>query len=113
MANFSFDSRNRLVSAGETSYRYDAENQRIGVNQTRYVVNSQPVLSQVLVKEENHLVTTLRVEMPPGRSASRHHHFRKTLQTRGGNGTRRVDTRKFVNLPPLTNILTKCYPKIL
>ncbi len=32
MANFSFDSRNRLVAAGETSYRYDAENQRIGVN---------------------------------------------------------------------------------
>jgi hypothetical protein len=26
MANFSFDSRNRLVSTGETSYRYDAEN---------------------------------------------------------------------------------------
>ncbi len=28
-----FDSRNRLVSAGETNYRYDAENQRIVVNQ--------------------------------------------------------------------------------
>jgi hypothetical protein len=34
MANFSFDSRNRLVSAGKTSYQYDVENQRIGVNQT-------------------------------------------------------------------------------
>ncbi len=53
IANFRFDSRNRLVSAGETSYHYDAENQRIGVNQTRYVINSQPALSQVLVKEEN------------------------------------------------------------
>jgi RHS repeat-associated protein len=53
MANFRFDSRNRLVSAGETSYRYDAENQRLGVNQTSYVINSQPALSQVLVKEEN------------------------------------------------------------
>ncbi|OQW90838.1 MAG: hypothetical protein BWK78_06110 [Thiotrichaceae bacterium IS1] len=56
-ANFSFDSRNRLVQAGETSYRYDAENQRIGVNQTSYVVNSQPALSQVLVKEENGVKT--------------------------------------------------------
>jgi hypothetical protein len=29
------------------------ENQRIGINQIQYVVNSQPALSQVLVKEEN------------------------------------------------------------
>jgi hypothetical protein len=53
MTDFVFDSRNRLVQAGDTVYRYDAENQRIGVNQTQYVVNSQPALSQVLVKEEN------------------------------------------------------------
>jgi len=53
LANFVFDSRNRLTQAGNTNYRYDAENQRIGVNQTSYVVNSQPALSQVLVKEEN------------------------------------------------------------
>ncbi len=52
MANFVFDSRNRLSQAGETVYRYDAENQRIGVNQTQYVINSQPALSQVLVKTE-------------------------------------------------------------
>jgi RHS repeat-associated protein len=50
MANFSFDSRNRLTNAGETVYHYDAENQRIGVNQIQYVINSQPVLSQVLVR---------------------------------------------------------------
>jgi hypothetical protein len=53
MAVFVFDSRNRLVQAGNTVYRYDAENQRIGVNKIQYVVNSQPALSQVLVKEEN------------------------------------------------------------
>jgi RHS repeat-associated protein len=47
-----FDSRNRLTNAGETVYHYDVENQRIGVNQTQYVVNSQPALSQVLVKTE-------------------------------------------------------------
>ena len=53
LTNFVFDSRNRLVQAGSTVYRYDAENQRIGMNQTQYVVNSQPALSQVLVKEDN------------------------------------------------------------
>ncbi len=52
MANFVFDSQNRLTQAGETVYRYDAENQRIGVNQTQYVINSQPALSQLLVKTE-------------------------------------------------------------
>ncbi len=52
MTNFGFDSRNRLVSAGSSTYQYDAENQRIGINQTQFVVNSQPALSQVLVKTE-------------------------------------------------------------
>jgi RHS repeat-associated protein len=52
MADFVFDSRNRLIQAGDTTYHYDAENQRIGVNQTQYVINSQPALSQVLVKTD-------------------------------------------------------------
>jgi RHS repeat-associated protein len=52
MADFVFDSRNRLIQAGDTTYHYDAENQRIGVNQTQYVINSQPNLSQVLVKTD-------------------------------------------------------------
>ena len=47
---FEFDSRNRLVNAGGTVYQYDAENQRVGVDDTRYVVNSMPALSQVLVQ---------------------------------------------------------------
>jgi len=34
-------------------YSYHAENQRIGVNQTQFMVNSQPALSQILVKEED------------------------------------------------------------
>ena len=46
----SFDSRNRLTQVGNTVYRYDAENQRIAVDATRYVINPQAVLSQVLVK---------------------------------------------------------------
>jgi RHS repeat-associated protein len=53
MTELQFNSRNRLVQAGGVSYRYDAENQRVGVNETNYVVNSQPELSQVLVKEED------------------------------------------------------------
>jgi YD repeat-containing protein len=53
LVNFEFDSRNRLTQAGSTVYRYDAENQRIGVNQTSYVVNSQPALSQVLVRNRS------------------------------------------------------------
>jgi hypothetical protein len=53
LTNFVFDSRNRLIKTDETVYHYDAENQRIGINQIQYVVNSQPALSQVLVKEEN------------------------------------------------------------
>jgi RHS repeat-associated protein len=57
LVDFTFDSRNRLIQAGSTTYRYDAENQRIGVNQTQFVVNSQPNLSQVLVKEENGVKT--------------------------------------------------------
>jgi RHS repeat-associated protein len=56
MANFVFDSRNRLVATSNTAYRYDAENQRLGVSvdeqETRYVINSQPLLSQVLVRTQ-------------------------------------------------------------
>ncbi|OQW94861.1 MAG: hypothetical protein BWK79_04505 [Beggiatoa sp. IS2] len=57
MSSLQFYSRNRLIQAGNTIYRYDAENQRIGVNQTQFVVNSQPTLSQVLVKESNGIKT--------------------------------------------------------
>jgi len=50
LTQFNFDSRNRLTQAGNTTYRYDAENHRIAVNDTQYVINSQPSLSQVLVR---------------------------------------------------------------
>jgi RHS repeat-associated protein len=56
MANFVYDSRNRLVSVGNTSYEYDAENKRIGVTEngskTSYVINPQARLSQVLIKTD-------------------------------------------------------------
>lgn len=52
MTKFEFDCRNRLVKAGDTSYTYDAENNRIavttGAKRTEYVINTQPELSQVL-----------------------------------------------------------------
>ena len=56
MTDFVYDFRNRLVQAGDTSYTYDAENNRIGVEtgekRTTYVVNTQPELSQVLQSTE-------------------------------------------------------------
>jgi len=53
MASFTYDSKRRLIQAGSTTYQYDAENHRIGIHQTQFVVNSQPALSQTLVKTEN------------------------------------------------------------
>jgi RHS repeat-associated protein len=58
MASYTYDSRNRLVAAGNLTYEYDAENNRIGVTEdvngspvkTEYVVNPQAALSQVLIK---------------------------------------------------------------
>ncbi len=56
MTDFVYDFRNRLVQAGDTSYTYDAENNRIGVEtgekRTTYVINTQPELSQVLQSTE-------------------------------------------------------------
>ncbi len=50
---FTFNSRNQLLHSNNVHYQYDAENQRIAVNQTQYVINSQPALSQMLVKTDN------------------------------------------------------------
>jgi RHS repeat-associated protein len=48
--DFRFNSCNLLMQVGDVSYQYDAENQRIAVNDTEYVINSQPNLSQALVR---------------------------------------------------------------
>jgi RHS repeat-associated protein len=58
MSSYTYDSRNRLVAAGNLTYEYDAENNRIGVTEdvngspvkTEYVVNPNAALSQVLMK---------------------------------------------------------------
>lgn len=56
LVDFAYDSRNRLTAVGVMAYRYDAENHRVGVavngDETRYVVNALPALSQVLVREQ-------------------------------------------------------------
>lgn len=52
--NFTYDSRNRLVKAGDTLYEYDGENNRIAVTEGGkrygYVVDSNYSLSRVLAK---------------------------------------------------------------
>jgi RHS repeat-associated protein len=58
MSSYTYDSRNRLVTAGNLTYEYDAENNRISVTEnvngcpvkTEYVVNPHAALSQVLIK---------------------------------------------------------------
>ena len=56
MREFVYDCRNRLIQAGDTSYTYDAENNRIGVEtkekKIEYTINTQPELSQVLQSTE-------------------------------------------------------------
>ncbi|WP_395735482.1 RHS repeat-associated core domain-containing protein [Prosthecobacter sp.] len=51
---FTYDSRNRLTSFGGVSYGYDAENRRVswtdGTGTTRFVINPNAALSQVLVR---------------------------------------------------------------
>lgn len=57
MANYTYDSRSSLTSAGNLSYLYDAENNRIGMvdngKTTRYVINPNARLSQVLIKTDD------------------------------------------------------------
>lgn len=52
MVTYEYDCRNRLIKAGDVCYEYDAEDQRIAVNEankrTEYVINSNTELSQVL-----------------------------------------------------------------
>ncbi|MEW6172723.1 MAG: RHS repeat-associated core domain-containing protein [Bacillota bacterium] len=56
MTAYTFDSRSRLTSVGDTSYIYDAENNRIsvigGAYRTDYVINPQAALSQVLIETD-------------------------------------------------------------
>ena len=57
MVSFTYDSRNRLIKAGSTTYEYDAENNRIAVIEngvrTEYVNNPNAYLSQLLIKKDS------------------------------------------------------------
>ncbi len=57
MSNFTYDARGRLIGAGNTTYTYDAGNNRTGVRegirQTSYIVNPNASLSQVLIQTGN------------------------------------------------------------
>ena len=58
MTEFTYDCRNRLISAGNLSYEYDAENNRIAIidskekTRTEFVINTNTSLSQVLTEKE-------------------------------------------------------------
>lgn len=53
-STYSYDPRNRLISAGGLTYGYNAENRRVSVTSsggtTAYVVNPNAILDQVLVR---------------------------------------------------------------
>ncbi|MEC0210419.1 polymorphic toxin-type HINT domain-containing protein [Paenibacillus ehimensis] len=57
MQEYRYDARNRLIAAGGVSYAYNAENQRIAVTSggqtTRYVVNPNAWLPQVLMEKDD------------------------------------------------------------
>ena len=52
--NYTYDPRNRLISAGAVSYAYDSSGNRVAITNgaavTRFVVNPNAALSQVLVR---------------------------------------------------------------
>jgi RHS repeat-associated protein len=61
LANYAYDTRNRLTSALGTSYTYDLDGHRIGMSKsgvtTNYVVDCGSPLSKVLVRNKNGAIT--------------------------------------------------------
>lgn len=64
MADFKYDCRNRLVSAGGTTYAYDAENNRISKTvdkiKTEYVIDSTDSLTRILTATLRSSVLSIR-----------------------------------------------------
>lgn len=64
MADFKYDCRNRLVSAGGTTYAYDAENNRISKTvdkiKTEYVIDSTDSLTRILTATPRSSVLSIR-----------------------------------------------------
>lgn len=61
MTDFKYNCRNRLISAGGTTYAYDAENNRISktVNsvKTEYIIDSTGSLTRVLTASTDDKIT--------------------------------------------------------
>lgn len=61
MTDFKYNCRNRLISAGGTTYAYDAENNRINktVNsvKTEYIIDSTGSLTRVLTASTDDKIT--------------------------------------------------------
>ena len=64
MADFKYDCRNRLVSAGGTTYAYDAENNRISKTvdkiKTEYVIDSTDSLTRIRTATQRSSVLSIR-----------------------------------------------------
>ena len=64
MADFKYDCRNRLVSAGGRTYAYDAENNRISKTvdkiKTEYVIDSTDSLTRILTATQRSSVLSIR-----------------------------------------------------
>jgi len=64
MADFKYDCRNRLVSAGGTTYAYDAENNRISKTvdkiKTEYVIDSTDSLTRILTATQRSSFLSIR-----------------------------------------------------
>jgi len=59
-ALYSYDSRNRLTSAGTTAYTYNAENNRVGISgseTTSFVVDPEGALPKILSRTKNGVTT--------------------------------------------------------
>ena len=97
MVDFVYDARNRLIQAGDTTYLYDAENNRIGMIEagvkTTYTINPHASLTEVLQSKKGDKVTQyiygtgLIMQVTGGEYATYHYDFRgSTVAITDGKG---------------------------
>lgn len=97
MVDFVYDARNRLIQAGDTTYLYDAENNRIGMIEagvkTTYTINPHARLTEVLQSKKGDKVTQyiygtgLIMQVTGGEYATYHYDFRgSTVAITDGKG---------------------------
>ena len=97
MVDFVYDARNRLMKAGDITYLYDAENNRIGMIEagvkTTYTINPHANLTEVLQSKKGNKVTQyiygtgLIMQVTGGEYATYHYDFRgSTVAITDGKG---------------------------